>query len=82
MRVMLLHSDGRIRGDFQGAWDNPTGDTFAAVVPDVQHDQLWQIYIYNVHLRHSLLPALPPSSTRCRRPMHMAKQWRWRFQSA
>ena len=45
---MLLHSDGRIRGDFQGAWDNPTGDTFAGLIPDEQFNRPRQICIRNV----------------------------------
>ena len=48
MQVLLQRQDRLLRGDFQGAWDNPTGDAFAGLVPDEQHDRARQIHIWNV----------------------------------
>jgi hypothetical protein len=47
-RVMLLHSDGRVRGDFQGSWDNPHGDAVAGLVPHEGTSAPRQLYIYSL----------------------------------
>jgi hypothetical protein len=47
-RVMLLHADGRVRGDFQGSWDNPTGDSVAGLAPAEATTGPRQLYIYSL----------------------------------